>query len=99
LGAFPFFALRAKKGNRAIRLYLFGLRPKRIPLLSLARTKTLTGFPALSRYDGANRQWTCSTTRLVVSQVSQIWRISYRNPPNLLFFSGSCLITEVIEQL
>jgi hypothetical protein len=43
--------------------------------------------------------WTCSTTRLVVSQVSQIWQISARNPPNLLFFSGSCSITEVIEQL
>jgi hypothetical protein len=36
---------------------------------------------------------------LVVSQVSQIWGISYRNPPKLLFFSGSCSITEVIEQL
>jgi hypothetical protein len=35
LGAFP--ALRA--GNRAIRLYLFCHRQKRIPLLSLARKK------------------------------------------------------------
>jgi hypothetical protein len=43
--------------------------------------------------------WTCSTTRLVVSQVSQIWRISVSKPPNLLFFSGSCSITVVIEQL
>ncbi|MDR0557253.1 MAG: site-specific DNA-methyltransferase [Treponema sp.] len=43
--------------------------------------------------------WTCSTTRSVVSQVLQIWRISCRNPPNLLFFSGSCSITSVIEQL
>jgi hypothetical protein len=34
LGAFP--ALRA--GNRAFRLYLFCLRQKRIPLLSLARS-------------------------------------------------------------
>jgi hypothetical protein len=34
-----------------------------------------------------------------VRQVSQIWRISCRNPPYLLFFSGSCSITEVIEQL
>jgi hypothetical protein len=45
------------------------------------------------------KHWTCETTRLVVSQVSQIWRIFCRNPPNLLFFSGSCSITEVIEQL
>jgi hypothetical protein len=36
---------------------------------------------------------------LIVSQVSQIWLISYRNPPNLPFSSGSCSITEVIEQL
>jgi hypothetical protein len=45
------------------------------------------------------KYWACSTTRLVVSQASQIWRISCRNTPNLLFFSGSCLITEVIKQL
>ncbi|MDR0602184.1 MAG: RHS repeat-associated core domain-containing protein, partial [Treponema sp.] len=43
-------------------------------------------------------QWTCSRTRLVLSQVSQIWRISAGNPPNLPFFSGSCSITEVNEQ-
>jgi hypothetical protein len=29
----------------------------------------------------------------------QIWLISCRNQPNLLFFSGSCSITKVIEQL
>jgi AmmeMemoRadiSam system protein A len=34
-----------------------------------------------------------------VRQVSQMWRISCKNPPHLLFFSGSCSITEVIEQL
>jgi hypothetical protein len=40
LGAFPFFALHAKKGNRAIRLYLLPGKPgKRIPLLSLALLK------------------------------------------------------------
>jgi hypothetical protein len=41
LGAFP--ALRA--GNRAIRLYLFCLRQKSIPLLSRALLKN--GIPAV----------------------------------------------------
>jgi hypothetical protein len=44
LGAFP--ALRA--GNRAIRLYLFCLRQKRIPLLSLARSQRQPCCPAAS---------------------------------------------------
>jgi hypothetical protein len=34
-----------------------------------------------------------------VRQVSQMWQISYKNPPHLLFFNGSCSTTEVIEQL
>jgi hypothetical protein len=46
-----------------------------------------------------SKQWTCSTTRLVVSQVSRIWRVFCKNPPNPPFFSGSCSITSVIEQL
>jgi hypothetical protein len=37
-------------------------------------------------HDACRPQWTCSTTRLVVSQVCR-------------FFNGSCSITEVIEQL
>jgi hypothetical protein len=49
LGAFPALSpLRGESaGNRAIRLYLFCLRQKRIPLLSLARTKNPLGFLVL----------------------------------------------------
>ena len=44
----------------------------------------------------ASCNWTCSTTRLVASQVLQF---SGLKPKKLPFFSGSCSITEVIEQL
>jgi hypothetical protein len=36
---------------------------------------------------------------LVSSQVLQILQISFRNPQNLPFLSGSCSETEVSEQL
>jgi hypothetical protein len=79
-----------------------GDRPAGNGYKSTYKNNTLTYTKNKAAYNenmSPYNDWICSTTRLVVSQVSQIWRIFCKNPPNLPVFSGSRSITEVIEQL
>ncbi|MDR2019673.1 MAG: hypothetical protein LBQ14_02795 [Treponema sp.] len=63
------------------------------------RLLTLDMITGILNYTRDNSHWTCSITRLVISQVSPKTWISLRNQRFLLFLSGCCSKTEVSEQL
>jgi hypothetical protein len=51
---------------------------------------------AMSKALSCNEDWTCSITRLVISQVLRFFRLK---PYKTAFFNGSCSKTEVFKQL
>jgi hypothetical protein len=68
-------------------------------LIERENTFTMEEFAASVNEFLSFRKWTCLITRLVIKQVSQFLRFFVKIVKICLFLSGSCSITEVIEQL